>query len=105
MVNKKISFISGAAIGAALGVAAGLFAQSKKGKKIQKDAKDKAAEFYAYLSPRLKNMKHMGEKEFSHFIENAAKNYAKAKKISTKELKVLIADTKNTWKHLKNIAK
>jgi gas vesicle protein len=104
MPNKKISFIEGAVIGTALGVAAGLFMQTKKGKKIQKNAKEKAAEFYAYIAPKIKNMKQVSEKEFSEFIENAADNYGKAKKYTSEELKALMAEAKNAWKHLKKHA-
>jgi gas vesicle protein len=104
MPSKKVSFIEGALIGTALSIAAGLFLQSKKGKKLREDIKEKAAEFYAYLAPKLKNMKQLGEKEFSQFIETAAKDYAKVKKITSEELKVLITDAKSTWQHLKKHA-
>jgi gas vesicle protein len=104
MSSKKFPFIEGAVIGAALGMAAGLFLQSKKGKELQKGAKEKAATFFAYISPKLKNMKEMGEKEFSEFIEKAAKTYAKARKFTDAELKTLIIDAKSTWKHLKKHA-
>ena len=96
--------MGGALIGAALGIAAGLFMQSKKGKKLQGNIKEKTAEFYAYLAPKLKNMKQIGEKEFSEFIETAAKDYAKVKKITLEEMKILITDAKSTWAHLKKHA-
>ncbi|MFH1713771.1 MAG: YtxH domain-containing protein [Patescibacteria group bacterium] len=104
MASKKISILSGAAIGIALGVVAGLFLQSKKGKEIKKDAKQKVAEFYKYISPKLKKMKQLGEKEYFEFIETAAKNFSKAKKLTAEELKILIVDAKSTWKHLKKHA-
>jgi gas vesicle protein len=104
MVTKKTSMLGGAVIGVALGVAAALFLTSKKGKELQADAKQKAAEFYAYIAPKLKKMKQLGEKEYSAFVEIAAKNFAKAKKLSQEELKVLITDAKSTWRHLKKHA-
>jgi len=104
MASKKISILEGAVAGVALGVAAALFLTSKKGREIQKDAKQKAAEFYKYISPKLKKMKQLGEKEYLVFMENAAKNFGRAKKLSQEELKVLIADAKSTWKHLKKHA-
>ena len=104
MASKKLSILEGTVIGVALGVAAGLFLSSKKGKRLQKDAKQKAAEFYEYIAPKLKKIKHLGEKEYFTFMESAAKNFARAKKLSTEELKVLITDVKSTWKHLKKHA-
>ena len=103
--SKKLSLLEGAFMGVALGIAAGLFLSSKKGKKIQKDVKQSAAEFYAYIAPKLKRMKKVGEKEYFIFIESAAKNFAKAKNLSTEELKELTIDAKKAWKHLKKYAK
>jgi gas vesicle protein len=104
MKVNKVSLLEGAIIGTALGVAAGLFLGSKKGKQLQKDIKEKTAEFYAYIAPKIRKMKRMGEKEYAAFIENAAKNYSKAKKFSIAETKVLIAEGKKAWRHLKRHA-
>lgn len=104
MKNNKLSLLEGAVIGTALGVAAGLFLASKKGKQLQKDTKQKAIEFYAYIAPKIKKIKKLGQKEYVAFIENAAKNYGKAKKFSAAETKRLMAEAKTTWKHLKKHA-
>lgn len=103
--SNKLSILEGAFVGVALGVAAGLFLSSKKGKKMQKDVTQTAAEFYAYIAPKLKRMKRLGEKEYFVFVESAAKNFAKAKKLSAGELEILTADAKKVWKHLKKHAK
>jgi len=104
MKVNKLSLLEGALIGTALGVAAGLFLTSKKGKQLQKDIKQKAAGFYAYIAPKLKKIKKLGEKEYIAFMEGAARNYSKAKKFSAAETKMLVAEAKKTWKHLKKHA-
>lgn len=101
MKVNKTSLLEGAIIGTALGVAAGLFLGSKKGKKLQKDIKDKAAGFYAYVAPKLKKMKKLGEKEYAAFIEGAVRNYSKAKKFTATETKLLMIEAKKAWRHLK----
>lgn len=102
--NNKLSLLEGALVGTALGVAAGLFLASKKGKELQKDIKQKTVEFYAYIAPKLKKIKRLGEKEYVAFVENAAKNYSKAKRFSAAETKILLAEARKAWKHLKKLA-
>lgn len=102
MATKKSSkFLSGALVGAALGIAAGIFATSKTGKKMQKDAKEKMADFYADLAPKLKKAKAIGEKEYQNLIGKALKDYNKDGKIDEKDLKYLAQQAKASWKHLK----
>lgn len=92
--------MGGALVGAALGVAAGLLLAPESGKKLRGDLKKKSAEFYAHLSPRIKKMKKIGEKEYGKFVKNAAKSYGKAKRLSSKQQKALITEAQRTWKHL-----
>ncbi len=91
----------GALIGAALGIAAGILAAPESGKKLRKDAKNKAAEFYAHLSPKLKKIKRIGEKEYHAAVHEAAKNYGKAKRLTASEQQELAAHAVKSWKHLK----
>ncbi len=102
MKNNKIKLLEGGLIGAALGVAAGIFLSSTDaGKKLGGELKDKSADFYAYLAPRIKKMKKMGEAEFKLFVKNAAQNYSKAKKLTVEEGETLVSEAAKAWKHLK----
>ncbi len=99
--NKSSKFLSGALIGAALGVAAGIFAESKTGKEVRKEIKDKMAEFYKTVAPKLKNAKEMGEKEYKIFINKALADYKKNKKFDAEDLKKMAKEAHASWKHLK----
>ena len=92
--------LGGALVGAALGVAAGLLLAPESGKKLRGDLKKKSAEFYAHLSPRIKKMKKIGEREYGQFVKNAAKNYGKAKRLSSQQQKILVTEAQKSWKHL-----
>jgi len=99
--EKKGKFLSGALIGAVLGVAAGIFATSKKGKEISKEAKVKIAEFYKFIAPQIKKAKEMGEREYKAFINKALVGYNKTKKFKKEDLKSLAKEAHASWKHLK----
>jgi gas vesicle protein len=102
MATKKSSkFLSGALIGAALGVAAGIFADSKGGKEMRKEVKDKMAEFYATISPKIKKAKKIGEQEYKVFINKALADYKKSGKLDAEDLKKLAKEAHASWKHLK----
>jgi gas vesicle protein len=96
-------FLEGAVAGLALGVAASMLLATKKGKALQKDAvknlEDITADFYKYISPKVKKIKKMGEKEYKEFMKNAAGQYAKTKKISEEMAKQLIKESQQSWKH------
>jgi len=102
--TKKVSgtkrVLEGALAGAVLGVAAGLFITSKKGKEIQKDIKQHTADFYKSIAPKVKKIKSMTEEEFKAFMGEAALKYGKAKKLSEKEIKDLTKEVKSGWSHL-----
>ncbi len=95
------AWLAGGLVGAALGVGAALLAESKTGKKMGKEIKHAASDFYAYMAPQLKKVKKMGEVEYKKFVEEAMKQYSKKKKISAIEAKKLVKEAQTSWRHLK----
>jgi len=98
-----VKFVEGGVAGLALGIAAGIFLSSKKGKALQRDVKDKLADFYQYVAPKIKKAGNMGEKEYKEFMENAAREYGKAKKFSEDTIKQLIVEIKKSWGHFSEL--
>lgn len=103
MVKKKKSskFLSGALVGATLAVAAGIFSSSEKGQELKKEVKDKMADFYKTVAPKIKKAKAMGEKEYKAFMEKALADYNKDGKFDAEDLKHLARQAHASWKHLK----
>ncbi len=97
MKNTKAKLLEGGLIGAALGVAAGIFLMSETAENLGGDLKKKSADFYEYLAPKLKKMKKMGEADYKIFVENAAKAYGKSKKLSAEESKILMDMAHKSW--------
>jgi gas vesicle protein len=101
--GNTAKFLEGAVAGIALGAAASMCLATKKGKEVQKDVvkniEDITADFYKYISPKVKKIQRMGEKEYKEFMKNAAGQYAKARKISESMTKQLIKESQQSWKH------
>ncbi len=102
--NKKsggaLKFLEGAAVGLALGIAGAVFLSSKTGQKLQKDVKDNLADFYKYISPKLKKMGKMAKKDYEEFMKQAVVQYGKARKMSEGATEELMDKVKESWKHL-----
>lgn len=99
-VTKKtpMHWIGGGIVGAALGVGAGLLADSEVGKKWGARA---YAELYRLMAPEVKKMKKVGETEYNELLAKAMQRYNKDKKLSEQEAKELMKDAMASWKHLK----
>ncbi len=106
VVNKKSAkkkgggLLAGALVGGALGVVAGML-ESESGQKMQKNFMKLSGDFLNYIAPQIKKMKEVGEPEYEAFVAEKAKSYAKAKKLSLAEAKILAAKAKHSWKHIK----
>ncbi len=98
--GNVVKFIEGAFAGLALGIAAGMFLNSKKGKELQKDAKDAIGDFYKSVAPKIKKMKKMGQGEYKAFMKDAAEKFGKAKKLSEEKIKELVDVAQKSWNHL-----
>ncbi len=92
--------LSGALVGAALATAATLLLTPQSGKRLRQDIKQKSSDFYKSIAPRLKQIQKLGEKEYKIFVHNAAQSYSKAKKLSDKETKALVAEAHKTWQYV-----
>lgn len=99
--NNRMRVIEGRLISAALGIAAGIALLPESGRVFVGDVRKKSAEFHAYLAPRFKKIKTVGTEEYSSFVKNAMETYAKTKRLSEKEKKVLVIHAKKSWKHIK----
>ncbi len=99
-MKNKIKLLEGGLIGAALGVAAGMFVKSDAGKKLGRDIKKTSADFQAYLAPRIKKLKNVGEADYKAFVKSATENYRKAKKLSVKEGAILAKEAHKIWEKL-----
>lgn len=97
--GNGVKFLEGAVAGLALGVAASMFLTSKKGKELKNDIADVSADFYKYISPKLKKVQKLGEKEYKIFMKGAAEQYAKTKKISGDTANQLIKEAQQSWSH------
>lgn len=104
--GNTLKLLEGAVAGIALGVAASIFLASKTGKSVKvnviKSIEDITADFYKYISPKMKKMQKMGEKEYKEFMKDSAVKYAKAKKISEDMAKDLVKNAQQSWKHFSN---
>lgn len=93
--------LEGALVGAVLGVAAGLLITSEPGKKMRKDIKKLSGDFYNYLAPQVKKLKKVGEAQYGAFVDEGVKHYARAKRLSIEEQKILAKEAKKSWGHIK----
>ena len=98
--NTGMKVLEGGLVGAALGVVAGMLLAPKSGKKIQADVKKYYADFYSYVSPKIKKMKNISEKEYNDIVTNGAEAFAKVKKLSSDQQKEIVSEAKKSWKHL-----
>ena len=59
--NGTAKVLEGLVAGVALGVAASMFLATKKGKELTSSAEGMMADFYKYITPKIKKMKKMGK--------------------------------------------
>ena len=97
--GNTAKFIEGTVAGVALGVAASMFLASSKGKEFKNDVNVVTADFYKYISSKVKKIEKMGEEEYKGFMKSVAEQYIKAKKIPEDMAKQLMKTAQQSWKH------
>ena len=106
-MNKKSrkkngkQLLEGALVGAVLGVAAGILLAPESGKKMRKDIKKLSGDFYRYAAPHIEKLKQISEAQYTMLMAKGVKNYAKARRLSRAEEKMLAVAAKRSWGHMK----
>ncbi|HEU0051056.1 MAG TPA: YtxH domain-containing protein, partial [Patescibacteria group bacterium] len=88
MENEKKSSHLGAGLmaGAVMGLAAGLFLQSRKGKALTKDAQKKAIQLQAQVMKKLKEAEHLTKEKYTDVVDHVINYYKKTKELADKEV-------------------
>jgi len=109
MIVKKKSAAgalgAGVAAGAILGLAAGLFLQSKKGKELTKDARKKAMALQKLVMKRIDAAGEMTKEVYEEIVEDVLKHYGKSKDLLAKEIPEVRAFLMSKWKEVESAMK
>jgi gas vesicle protein len=85
--SKRSSHLgAGLAAGAILGLAAGLFMQSRKGKQLTKGAQKKALALQKQVMKKLDNVTEMTKEKYADVVEQVLKYYVKTKELAKTEI-------------------
>ncbi len=89
---------AGLLAGAMLGIAAGLFLQSKKGKVLIKDASKKALALQKQVMKKLDGLEDLTKEKYEEVVEDVLAYYKKSKELAVKELPEAKKYLMSQWK-------
>lgn len=97
--QKRSSHLgAGMLIGAAVGVAAAVFLQSKKGKELTKDLQKKIAALQKKISRELEDVQEMTKEGYEELVDRIVEYYVKTKDIAKKEIPEVKKSLMGSWK-------
>jgi gas vesicle protein len=106
--EKKQSHYGAALIaGALVGMAAGLFVQSKQGKTLRKDLQKKGSMFQKKLMKELKDTKELTKEKYEEIVDKMMAYYEQTKEVAKNEVpevrKFLMKNWTEVNKQLKSV--
>ena len=97
--QKKSSHLgAGMVIGSVIGIAAGFFLQSRKGKEFTKDAEKKAMQLQGKVMKKLQDVESLTKEKYTEVVEDVLAYYEKSQEIGKKELPAVRATLMKKWK-------
>ena len=108
MAQKSSSHLqAGLVAGAILGVAAGLFLQSRKGKELTKEAQKKAMQLQMQVMKKLQNVEMLSKETYTEIVDHVLGYYQKTKEVAEMEVpgvrKFLLSRWAEIQKQFKNV--
>lgn len=99
-VQKKSSSHLGAGmvIGSVIGMAAGFFLQSRKGKELTKDAEKKVVQLQGKVMKKLQDVESLSKEKYTEVVDDVLGYYEKSQEIAKKELPAVRAMLMKKWK-------
>jgi len=98
--QKKSHFGAGLLAGAMLGVATGLFLQSKKGKQMTKEMQKKANKLQAKLLKELKETESLTKEKYEELIDKMMDYYVQTKEVAKTEIPAIRSYLVKSWTHI-----
>lgn len=96
---------AGVAAGAILGLASGLFLQSRKGKELTKDARKKALALQKQVMKRIDKAGEMSKDVYEEIVDDVMKYYTKSKDLAAKEVPEVRSFLMSKWKEIEKAMK
>lgn len=93
---------AGLAAGAILGLAAGLFMQSRKGKELTKDAQKRAMLLQKQVMKKLKEGKELTADKYEEVVDYVLDYYTKSRQLAKKEVPEARKFLMSRWKGIES---
>ena len=93
---------AGLAAGAILGLAAGLFMQSKKGKALTKDAQKQAMDLQKQVMKKLKEGQDLTKDKYEEAVDHVLDYYTKSRQLAKKEVPEARKFLMSRWKGIES---
>jgi len=93
---------AGLMAGALVGLAAGFFLQSRKGKVLTKDAQKKARELQKQVMKKLGDVSELSQDKYQDIVDHVLKYYTTSKEITRTELPEVKKFLSSRWKEIQS---
>ncbi|MSR85365.1 hypothetical protein EXS71_02935 [Candidatus Uhrbacteria bacterium] len=100
MAQHSTHLKAGLAAGAILGLAAGLFLQSRKGKQLTKDARKKALQLQAQVMKKLQSVEMLNKEKYTEVVDHVLAYYTKSKEVAQTEIPEVRSFLLGRWQEI-----